>query len=670
MAVEKIEYAKKLAFQTNDNVPIQNQCTSDDMNEIKETVNNNADELSTVQQNVENLQEGQGTSNTEITNLKNKVQTLENDNATNKANISTLQEDNNTNKNNITNLQNNKVDKEEGKGLSTNDFTNEEKEKLAGLNNYDDTEIIDLLPKVSNEGESITLENTARAKFTKFRTKGNSKQETRSGKNKIIFDDIKETINQGITCSIKNGVITLNGTASGVVNFYSNPTNISAGKYTLSKNMGGTWSLGTATSSLAILLQQKKEDGSYTTVEGGELTAYSSAKNFTTLDLAEGTYRIRIFTATGNILNNFTWRPQLEEGENFTGFEQGGLMPSAEFPSEIKNVSGNIDMNIYNKNLLSNKIEDYDMSSGTYGYRKIVENLQKKYLILTIIDKDTSVDINKIYFGLTESGKNNEEGLAWIVQNGSMLGVLVGNKRYISTQNFKYFSFYPNNKETFNKIFNRFDIEIELSDESLPLDFITHESKNLVFPLTQDQKLMQGDYLADDGIHHTRKQIVLDGTENWFIGTELTNTCSFGLVVDNKTNGTGLCNSFITKDAGISSIDEEFVQTNNSNKIIYIRINKERLTSKDVQGLKTFLSSQKEKGTPVVIEYELAEEEIETYTEEQKEAYEQRKNAISYKGQTNIFSTNEIKPIFEVEALADIGLLLNNMQAQILAGGE
>lgn len=34
---------------------------------------------------------------------------------------------------------NNKVDKEEGKGLSSNDFTNEEKEKLSGLSNYDDT---------------------------------------------------------------------------------------------------------------------------------------------------------------------------------------------------------------------------------------------------------------------------------------------------------------------------------------------------------------------------------------------------------------------------------------------------------------------------------------------------------------------------------------------------
>lgn len=39
------------------------------------------------------------------------------------------------------NLLNNKVDKVEGKQLSTNDFTNEEKTKLSQLNNYDDAQI-------------------------------------------------------------------------------------------------------------------------------------------------------------------------------------------------------------------------------------------------------------------------------------------------------------------------------------------------------------------------------------------------------------------------------------------------------------------------------------------------------------------------------------------------
>lgn len=41
----------------------------------------------------------------------------------------------------ITNLSNNKVDKVTGKQLSTEDFTTTEKTKLAGLNNYDDTQV-------------------------------------------------------------------------------------------------------------------------------------------------------------------------------------------------------------------------------------------------------------------------------------------------------------------------------------------------------------------------------------------------------------------------------------------------------------------------------------------------------------------------------------------------
>lgn len=53
---------------------------------------------------------------------------------------------------NIDKLLAQKVDKEEGKGLSTNDYTDQEKEKLAGLSNYDDTEIRkELSDKVSKK---------------------------------------------------------------------------------------------------------------------------------------------------------------------------------------------------------------------------------------------------------------------------------------------------------------------------------------------------------------------------------------------------------------------------------------------------------------------------------------------------------------------------------------
>lgn len=52
----------------------------------------------------------------------------------------------------------NKVDKELGKGLSTNDYTTEEKNKLAGLNNYDDTEIKqDILNLETNKADKTEI---------------------------------------------------------------------------------------------------------------------------------------------------------------------------------------------------------------------------------------------------------------------------------------------------------------------------------------------------------------------------------------------------------------------------------------------------------------------------------------------------------------------------------
>lgn len=51
-------------------------------------------------------------------------------------------------KKNVDSLLNDKVDKEEGKGLSTNDYTTAEKKKLASLENYDDSEIKGVLSDI------------------------------------------------------------------------------------------------------------------------------------------------------------------------------------------------------------------------------------------------------------------------------------------------------------------------------------------------------------------------------------------------------------------------------------------------------------------------------------------------------------------------------------------
>jgi len=66
------------------------------------------------------------------------------------------------NANDIAELDENKVDKIESKGLSTNDYTNEEKNKLAGLENYDDTEVRNLINGKQDKltaGENISINN-------------------------------------------------------------------------------------------------------------------------------------------------------------------------------------------------------------------------------------------------------------------------------------------------------------------------------------------------------------------------------------------------------------------------------------------------------------------------------------------------------------------------------
>ena len=61
----------------------------------------------------------------------------------------------------------NKVDKEKGKGLSSNDFTNALKEKLEGLENYDDAEISSAVEKLSRDFETL-LGNNASAAIESF----------------------------------------------------------------------------------------------------------------------------------------------------------------------------------------------------------------------------------------------------------------------------------------------------------------------------------------------------------------------------------------------------------------------------------------------------------------------------------------------------------------------
>lgn len=102
---------------------------------------------------------------------------------------------------------NSKVDKVNGKGLSTNDYTNAEKSKLASLSNYDDTAVLTDIAAIKIEQ---TTQNTALS-------------EDRAALIKAVNDGAKNRVIVGFTTTTKSnitatpnadGSITLSGTNS------------------------------------------------------------------------------------------------------------------------------------------------------------------------------------------------------------------------------------------------------------------------------------------------------------------------------------------------------------------------------------------------------------------------------------------------------------------------
>lgn len=185
--------------------------------------------------------------------------------------------------------------------------------------------------------------------------------------------------------------------------------------------------------------------------------------------------------------------------------------------------------------------------------------------------------------------------------------------------------------------YSNFTTKIMIEKGMVVTDYEPHQQQTEYFPLSERQKLYKNSYLADDGIHHKRKQVVLDGTETgWhtLANQTGTNTSYFAIAKsDMKKASILICDKFINRATW--NTDEEAIQSIIDN-YIRLRINTSRAST--VAELKTWLSNN-----PITVEYELAEEEIVPYTETQKEAWEKLRHFTLFKGINNITSTANAK---------------------------
>ena len=338
------------------------------------------------------------------------------------------------------------------------------------------------------------------------------------------------------------------------------------------------------------------------------------------------------YTIEGDILTLSNIR--LYEGtytkETMPEYEAYGESPTPDYPSEIKNVTGNVTIDVFGKNILPTDISKYNIIDGTYGYYKLIESPQN--ITISVKDKDTTVDVTNIFFGLTVNGKNDTEGLRWCLSKGELKNVNITGSEYM------YFSFYPRNRTTFNKIFQRFDIQVEIGDTAT--DYEAHKEQVVTFPL-EEETLMEGSYLANDGIHHIRDKYVLPEVIGLNAGTGVLENLDYGIWKLPNMN----YNSIWHVDFVSNKILGEMPSVNSKAYRGYQVADSLVVLANKNETLESFNS----KIAGALVEYKLKEEIIIPYTTEQQKAWNELKSIMTYKGTTHIKVTaDSVKPILKL----------------------
>ena len=456
------------------------------------------------------------------------------------------------------------------------------------------------------EGKNIYIDDASAEPLIDIMLEGESQQATRDGKNHFDASQIPSSTN--IVVSDNGKTITMPIATSGV-GYTSTTKKLSElcpklkvgdiATLRFSRNLGNTYNNFIYLSRISLIWGMNASKTITQEMLDSYVVLYANRYN-------DG--------ETGQcILTDFSI---MLSSETDTSWEPYGASPSRDYPSPIENIEGNIEIKDEGKNLYAgNEIT----INGTYSSNTSV-NLGSRYL------SEGTYTIS-----LTNSLPNNS--YIYLGANGSIATAIRNKATFTLTEEQNV----PMRLVVKAGTYSNFTTKIMIEKGMVVTDYEPHQQQTEYFPLSERQKLYKNSYLADDGIHHKRKQVVLDGTETgWYTLANQTgtNTSYFAIAKsDMKKASILICDKFINRATW--NTDEEAIQSIIDN-YIRLRINTSRAST--VAELKTWLSNN-----PITVEYELAEEEIVPYTEDQKEAWEKLRHFTLFRGINNITSTANAK---------------------------
>lgn len=281
-----------------------------------------------------------------------------------------------------------------------------------------------------------------------------------------------------------------------------------------------------------------------------------------------------------------------------------------------------LDVKVTGKNLL-NLQKEPDVK-GTYQGWKVGDG--KKTIVLSIKDKGNNVDITKCSIGVSGNGINPNDGLGWIVQDGTIL------RSEIKTTN-PYVTIYPPNETAVQKFLDRFEIQVEYGTTATPYEPYAEQFMQIVLnePLRGIGEYK--DTITKDGVVRKIKRIMFDENTPFkeYNAPVQVKTTSFisGTTIKDATGETGIevmSDRFKAKDRGFDRYDEECITL--FGRSIFVRFNKDKNINTE-EALTEWL-----KQNPLTVDYVLAE----PVTEPLPESVQAQLQALhSYNGTTHVF---------------------------------
>ena len=344
--------------------------------------------------------------------------------------------------------------------------------------------------------------------------------------------------------------------------------------------------------------------------------------------------------------------------------------PTPENKVDIENVEG--------KNILDiSKYADISLWEKTTNYfmfTPILNEDMTKFKNVLSGSMQLKGTAQNLVFGLTTEKVTPTKELR-ILNNGTLQNTSYDFKNadniYLAIGNSNMIS---SDKYEIGLIFNNYNIMIE--EGSVATSYVPYNSLELkatngleetdenyqeqvaTFPLGEE-KLMEGSYLADDGIHHKRRQRIFDGTEtDWSICNDISNE-NYTVFRQNKyvagsglvTNSNGFSSHFKVEKATNTTTDNvRFINTNHYGICFTVSTS----IASTVDEWKTYLAEQYANGTPVIVEYELAEPETVPYTAEQQTVWDKIKNLTLFEGVNHISS--DANMVLKYYPLEPVGL--------------